>query len=296
MYFLSLHSLTFVARSAGALPETTAFQQVRATASSDNKLARLESMLDLCTTLQASDEFDLAASMSTMVRAGPSTHGTGLFAAKDLPPGTAFSLYPVHAIGDATHCIHFSSHETDDSYFGSAAMQEYWIDLPVSSDFGLAGWAEDAWISANPRRPNAAGWLGHLVNDAAACTNDSDAAVLSYYTEGGLRANAHMVPFGPAPLFCWVTSRQVCAGEELLGLYGHHFWVDVESEGPDCLAVSQAAADLAECAYAAHRGVEARYVEEIVRLRKRLQDLHAGHDQQTSAGISLGSSKLENDC
>ena len=44
------------------------------------------------------------------------------------------------------------------------------IDLPVGPSLGMAGWAEDAWISANPQREKRAGWLGHLVIDvAAAC-------------------------------------------------------------------------------------------------------------------------------
>eukprot|EP00966_Prymnesium_polylepis_P111694 2583701-Prymnesium_polylepis.1 len=229
-------------------------------------------MLRLCSDLEEEIEFAPATSMAKRAHAAPSPiHGIGLFASVALDAGTAVTLYPVHAIGDAAHCITYSQDERETDYFGSASMQEYTVDLPVGEGFGLAGWAEDAWVSASPYRLPADGWLGHLVNDAATCDALNGPAVAKYYEEGAKLANAFMVPLGPAPFFCWVTSRPVEAGEELLGVYGHHYWSSADDDDDAGEEIARVADRFAERAFAAHRGVESRYAAQIELLWERVR-------------------------
>lgn len=240
----------------------------------DEKLSRLRRLLDACETLQSSTNFGLTCSIAVMTTPSPSSvHETGLQATIDLEAGTVFSLYPVHVIGCSSDSVYHPSHESDHHFFSSKELQRYWIDLPVDASFGLASWAEDAWIGANPHRPLHAGWTGHLVNDAAVCNAPTYAAIAQYYSNANQQSNCLMCPFGPAPIFCWVTTRRVEAGEELFGLYGHDYWLEDQSMMEhDQEQVSLLAAKYAERAFKAHRALEEQYERDICMLHRWMQN------------------------
>ena len=67
------------------------------------------------------------------------------------------------------------------------------------------------------------GWLGHLVNDGAVCSESSERSVVDYYADAVQRSNVVPVPIddGAVPIMCYVTTRPIARGEELFGLYGH---------------------------------------------------------------------------
>ena len=98
-----------------------------------------------------------------MEPAGPSAlHGRGLIASRDAPAGSILALYPVHALGDEKHCL---ADEAISSDFEAATSRPYRVDAGHAS---LKAWAPDLWVDASPNLPLVDGWLGHLVNDAAA--------------------------------------------------------------------------------------------------------------------------------
>ena len=204
-------------------------------------------------------------SLQTLVRAAPSDlHGLGLFAAEPLAAGTVVTLYPIHALGDASTCLTCDVDGEDAKLFGSGGSDwPYRVDLPVSPR--LAEWAEDLWIDANPARDANAGWLGHLVNEGVVCPGADDEQIVSYYASTLARANCLMVPFGDTPLMCWVTTSDVSQGDELLGVYGHDYWVAraLGAVPPYTPPVLQAAREWKEAIQASRRGVQTAYAEEI---------------------------------
>ena len=164
-------------------------------------------------------------SVQASAHAAPSQlHGTGLFASEPIEAGQLVTLYPIHALGDATTCLTCDEDGRDAELFGEKGRTDwpYRVDLPVSP--GLAGWAEDLWVDTNPTRDARSGWLGHLVNEGVACAGSTEPQIVDYYAETLRRANCFLVPFGDTPLMCWAATRAVAAGEELLGVYGHDYW------------------------------------------------------------------------
>ena len=79
----------------------------------DLKAVRMQSILRVAHHLHTqwpalvAHEPDLRfGSLQTLVRAAPSDlHGLGLFAAEPLAAGTVVTLYPIHALGDASTCL-----------------------------------------------------------------------------------------------------------------------------------------------------------------------------------------------
>ena len=74
-----------------------------------------------------------------------------------------------------------------------------------------------------------------------------------------------VVMFGDTPLMCWVTTSDVSQGDELLGVYGHDYWVAralgaVPAYTPPVL---QAAREWKQAIQASRRGVQTAYAEEI---------------------------------
>lgn len=204
-------------------------------------------------------------SLQTLVHTAPSElHGVGLFAAEPLAAGTVVTLYPIHALGDASTCLTCDLDGEDAMHFGSGGSDwPYRVDLPVSPR--LAKWAEDLWIDANPARDVTAGWLGHLINEGVVCSGAAEEQIVSYYASTLERANCLMVPFGDTPLMCWVTTSDVSRGDELLGVYGHDYWVgralgSVPTYTPRVL---QAAREWKEALHACRKGVQTAYEEEI---------------------------------
>ena len=176
------------------------------------RLLRLSSMLESCSALQDGGQKMIGrfGVIDQSAHAAPSPkQGLGLFSSAALQPATIATLYPVHAIGDARHRLTLS--DTDEAYFKGTPTRPYSLEPWHPS---LKTWAPDLWIDANPEREANAGWLGHLTNDAATCTGDSDDEVVQYYEAA---TNCVMLPFGrAAPLMCVFTTRDVAEGEELL--------------------------------------------------------------------------------
>jgi hypothetical protein len=222
-------------------------------------------------------------SLQTLVRAAPSDlHGVGLFAAEPLAAGTVVTLYPIHALGDASTCLTCDVDGEDAKHFGSGGSDwPYRVDLPVSPR--LAEWAEDLWIDANPARDVNAGWLGHLVNEGVVCPGGAEEQIVSYYASTLERANCLMVPFGDTPLMCWVTTSDVSQGDELLGVYGHDYWVarTLGAVPPYTPPVLQAAREWKEAIQASRRGVQTAYADEVGALGALFE--HADADAQDMA-------------
>merc|ERR1712048_895294 len=80
-----------------------------------------------------------------------------------------------------------------------------------------------------------------LVNDGATCMAPDEAALITYYETSMARKNCVLVPFGPAPLMAYVTTRDVRDGEELLTTYGCEYWLN---EIPDASERLEATPDV----------------------------------------------------
>merc|ERR1711879_844631 len=152
--------------------------------------------------------------------------------------GCIVTMYPVHAVGDATHLL-ASGEDRESPYFQGTAREfrlEPWHDK-------LRAWAPDLWIDANPQREPCPPWLGHLLNDAVVCSGCTDSEILSYYNTGYSVSNCAMLPCGDAvPLMAVYTTLAVVRGEELLFSYGHDYWLSqVGKDVPlDSAAVAEA--------------------------------------------------------
>ena len=188
------------------------------------KLERMQKMLVACGTLL--DNWEIARSLkacrfdeiSGAASAGPSPlHGRGLIAARDAPAGSILALYPVHALGDEKHCLADQDLSGD---FEAATSRPYRVDAGHAS---LKSWAPDLWVDASPNVELVDGWLGHLVNDAAACSEYDEKAILAYYS-APRNVVITRLPDAP-PLLCWVATRDLRAGDEAVGLYGHDYWL-----------------------------------------------------------------------
>ena len=60
-------------------------------------------------------------------------------------------------------------------------------------------------------------------NDAAACSEYDEKAILAYYS-APRNVVITRLPDAP-PLLCWVATRDLRAGDEAVGLYGHDYWL-----------------------------------------------------------------------
>ena len=147
-------------------------------------------------------------------------------------------------------------------------------------------WAPGAYADANPAREHLDGWLGHLANDAAACTDGSEAAVLDYYRACGRDCNAMMLPLGnAAPLMALVTTRDVDEGDELLLSYGHSYWIEHNAAGsaPTMSPAIQRAARATwgrEGLEAAVARLVATYANEVALLEGLLSRPTQGQDEE----------------
>ena len=190
----------------------------------NSELLRMSSMLEACSSLQdtwammanpppgvmpALDRSRFGA-IERCTQAAPSLRqGLGVHASCFLPAASVATLYPVNAIGDASHRL--TLNRDDEMYFKGTTARPYRLEPWHPA---IKAWSSSLWIDANPERAPRAGWLGHLVNDAAVCSGGSDAEISSYYQAP---TNCVMVPFGRvAPIMAVFTTRDVDEGEELL--------------------------------------------------------------------------------
>ena len=168
------------------------------------------------------------------VRVGPSTipgAGLGVFATRALEEGELITLYP----GDGL--LHFSDGAPDDETgtddkvsvsFGShvpldrrrsqtrsvaALTDARAYELPATSMMSLVG---------DPTIVEDAAYLGHMVNDVAACRSTSELAAYALATAERVNS-AHKPLLGCH--FASVTTRRVEAGGELFVSYGPGYWL-----------------------------------------------------------------------
>ena len=218
--------------------------------------------------------------MCECVEAAPSElHGRGLFARAPIAKGSLVTFYPVDALGDAQNALALRRYET-------LAMRDYKVEIFHGL---LRGWAEDLWIDADPSKELVAGWLGHLVNDAAVCASGAQHDIERYYADACAKANCELVPFGDAcPLMVIVATRDVEAGAELLQSYDHDYWTQQETPA----AAAHGAAAHFERKMACVRDVEANFGPEIEsltdllieQLPHKLRDVEVPLRERTSRG------------
>ena len=176
-----------------------------------------------------------AVTRSAEVR--PSTiEGLGLFARVEMAENAVASFYPIHALGsgsgDGGVCL--TSGDANNAYFGADEKSAPYRATPSHRTLSTSAWPDDLWIDANPNLEDKPGWLAHRANDAAFMTagHPAQADILAYYSQCREAANCVLVPFGAAaPVMCLWTLRPVAAGEELLQIYGHDYWVTRQGGG-----------------------------------------------------------------
>ena len=151
--------------------------------------------------------------------------GRGLKAARALAPGTVACFYPVDVLGldsaepaSAAPLVASLLAGTGSCRAGVLGRRRGLLSLPSSRV------ARALYVDADPQRERASGWGGGLVNDGAALVTGGSA--IEYYAASAAARNVVMVPFGPAPLQAYVTTRAVAPGEELLATYGSEYWDD----------------------------------------------------------------------
>jgi len=204
-------------------------------------------------------------------------HGRGLYAARDLKAGTLLTLYPIHAIGDADHSLTLD----DSGHFDRATTWPYRVSCSHDGleRMGLPG---DIWLDANPEAALAAGWLGHMVNDAAVVASGSDADIEEYYEAARGQANVVLVPLSEAPpLMGWVTRCAIERGTECVGTYGHDYWLSRDGGRPPAYTdrVLQAAKSGWKAEQSrAQQEVARRYVHETALLGALLESAVEGAD------------------
>lgn len=175
--------------------------------------------------------------------------GQGLFAKKNIKKGTLIGFYPVHGIGvefedDTFICCGMTS--SDQNYFDRIKdLKSNYIQYLVGSrQLGISDFGEDAqlFVDVNPSRTDLSGcWNGHLVNDGATLSENSEKGMLEYYVASEKRKNCVHIPFGPSPLIAVVTTRKVKKGEELFTTYGCLYWLEgIIRPGEECADVTEA--------------------------------------------------------
>jgi hypothetical protein len=165
--------------------------------------------------------------------------GQGLFAAKDLLAGTIVGFYPTHCIGVATEqsSPYVTLDPINQEYFDNDQDSNYMQFIVGSrpllgTDVAQAFQGNPIFIDANPNLPIHPGWVGHLVNDGAIVSENTEAGLLKYYKNSKLVNNCVNIPFGPSPIVATVTTQNIPQGAELFTSYGCLYWLQVLL-GPD---------------------------------------------------------------
>jgi len=195
--------------------------------------------------------------------------GRGLFATQNIRKGTVIGFYPVHGIGaefeDETS-VCFGGTQDDQNYFDKIQKSDYTLFLVGSRRLGNADF-EDAsiFVDVNPNRANqSVCWNGHLVNDGAVLSENSERGMLDYYVASHKKRNCVHIPFGPSPLLALVTTKKVKKGEELFTTYGCVYWLEtVLKEGEECADTTEAiqlqARETAEGIFNAMKSAQSMY-------------------------------------
>ena len=259
-----------------------------------SKVAKMQSMLSVSLSLQshwhelcAEQTLQFAAISNDFVSAQESvTHGLGLVARTAIEQGTVITFYPVHALGDTTNSL---APEDGSAYFDTATSRPYRLQ-PSHGSLAALG-LDDLWIDANPALPHADGWLGHLVNDACVCEGGDEDGIVAYYECCRARSNAHLIPFGDdgtAPLMCYAATRNIEAGEEILGQYGHEYWLTRGGRRVPArtVAVKSAAEPWKSSLVSGQARVADRYAQEAAALAWLFEQSREALAQGQGAGVT----------
>ncbi len=198
--------------------------------------------------------------------------GQGLFATKNLKKGTLVGFYPVHGIGaefeDGSYVCCGTTSEDQTHFDGIKDLKSNYIQYLIGSrKLGGADFGEDTqlFVDVNPSRADASGcWNGHLVNDGAIMTENSEQGMLDYYTASQKSKNCVHIPFGPSPLIAVVTTKKVKKGQELFTTYGCLYWLESiiqpgEEPADATEAVQLKARDTAQDILTAMQGAQTAY-------------------------------------
>ena len=224
-------------------------------------------------TFLSSSQFSQLGRVGAIERPAPSRiegAGMGLFAGRQADAGEVIALYPVHGIGRENHFesgqAAFLAADEHSEYFDTAsetpAYRQYLLG-ERSLLFLRASVSAPIFIDCNPNAPIVPGWGGLLVNDGSACTSGSEAEVVRYYVESKRRKNVALVPFGPAPLMAYVTTRRVDEGEEFATTYGADFWLAGLSPLELTTSIQALVHDSATCLHGTAQAVAASYAADI---------------------------------
>ena len=223
----------------------------------DDRLVDIRGVLDRMQKLMEGDSKsismqDFQKMIQKVVSCGESSipgAGKGLFAKKNIKKGTLIGFYPVHGLGvefedGSSVCCGMTSE--DQSYFDeSEDLNSNYIQYLLGSrQIGSADFGEDTqlFVDVNPSRVEPSGcWNGHLVNDGATLSENSEQGMLDYYTSSQRCKNCVHIPFGPSPLLAVVTTRKVKKGEELFTTYGCLYWLEtILKPGEECADATDA--------------------------------------------------------
>ena len=209
--------------------------------------------------------------------------GQGLFANQIIKKGTVVGFYPVHGIGaefddGSSTCCGMTPEDQEHFYeiqnFGG---QSNYIQMLIGSRrLGTADFGEDTqlFVDVNPNRKDSTGsWNGHLVNDGAIVSENSEQGMLDYYTASQRSKNCVHIPFGPSPLLAVVTTRKVKKGEELFTTYGCLYWLETiikpgEEYADATEAVRLQARETAQDLLTAMRSAQTMYVNQQAELEE----------------------------
>ena len=252
----------------------------------------MDALMRLCLSLQTfgwmgladNEDLKFSAIAASAKGARSTVHGRGLFAITDIPKGSVAAFYPVHALGDS---VRFFQVDADADIYGGTKHQAYRVALPPSP--GLVAWgATDLWVDSNPAKPEFDGFCAHLVNDAEQFTSTEELDILAYYERVGASSNCRLVSFGDTPLICWVATKTIEAGSELLGTYGHDYWCAAHagSVPPYTTDVAEADERWHEESRRWRRVVQEEYEREIAEISNLVHDSYEEADKTSRGKIS----------
>mmetsp|Transcript_8402 Transcript_8402/g.20661 ORF Transcript_8402/g.20661 Transcript_8402/m.20661 type:complete len:317 (+) Transcript_8402:93-1043(+) len=198
--------------------------------------------------------------------------GKGLFATKNIKKGTLIGFYPVHGIGaefeDGSYVSCGITPEDQSHFDGIKDLKSNYIQYLIGSrKLGGADFGEDTqlFVDVNPGRADISGcWNGHLVNDGATMSENTEQGMLDYYTASQKCKNCVHIPFGPSPLIAVVTTNKVKKGDELFTTYGCLYWLEsIIQPGEECADATEAvqlkARETAQDILTAMRGAQTMY-------------------------------------
>ena len=232
---------------------------------------------------------DFEKRIQKVVSSGESTipgAGKGLFATKNIKKGTLIGFYPVHGIGaefeDGSYVCFGISSEDQAHFDGIKDLKSNYIQYLIGSrKLGAADFGENTqlFVDVNPSRADSSGcWNGHLVNDGAIMSENSEQGMLDYYDASRRCKNCVHIPFGPSPLIAVVTTHKVKKGDELFTTYGCLYWLEtIIKPGEECADATEAvqlkARDTAQDILTAMRGAQTMYANQQAEIQESFANL-----------------------